>query len=75
MGKRGGNAPFFVSIKNKIFLLCSAILLPIFSADYNARRASCVGTALRLGIDMRQCTRATQGEEGIGIWGIGIGFS
>ena len=24
----------FVSIKNKIFLLCSAILLPIFSPDY-----------------------------------------
>lgn len=51
--------------KDKIFLLCSAILLPIFSADYNARRASCVGQALRLGIDMRQPTRATQGEEGI----------
>ena len=49
----------------KIFLLCSAILLPIFSADYNARRVSCVGPALRLGIDMRQPTRATQGEEEI----------
>ena len=61
--KRGRKRPFFVSIKNKIFLLCSAILLPIFSADYNARRASCVGPALRLGIDMRQPTRATQGEE------------
>nr|DAU08572.1 MAG TPA: hypothetical protein [Caudoviricetes sp.] len=54
-----------MSIKNKIFLLCSAILLPIFPADYNARRASCVGQALRLGIDMRQPTPATQGEEGI----------
>nr|DAG80567.1 MAG TPA: hypothetical protein [Caudoviricetes sp.] len=54
-----------MSKKIKIFILCSAILLSIFSADYNARRASCVGPALRLGIDMRQPTPATRGEEGI----------
>ena len=70
----GGNAPFFVSIKNKIFSSVLSHSSTNFSADYNARRVSCVGPALRLGIDMRQCTRATQGEEGIGGEGIGIGF-
>nr|DAH52339.1 MAG TPA: hypothetical protein [Bacteriophage sp.] len=54
-----------MSKKIKIFILCSAILLSIFSPDYNARRASCVGPAIRLGIDMRQPTPATRGEEGI----------